>query len=89
MVERAHDPYWFEDDSHSPQRNTDYSFPEGWGMMSAEQKSRWFLEQRVLEQVKRQHDAGMWRQFDKFEHTDAKRWVEAMRESDRNHFRKD
>jgi len=93
MVVAGHDPYWFEDDSdcftnHEPQRNTDYNFPDGWGLLSDEEKCEWFLEQRILDQMERQYLAGMWEQFDKFLPEDRRRWVEAMRESDSNPYRK-
>jgi hypothetical protein len=34
--------------------STDYDFPQGWGLMSAEQKSEWFLQERVCRQASRQ-----------------------------------
>jgi len=43
---------------------TDYDLPQGWGSMSEEQKSQWYLRQRVWRQINRQYDAGMWDQWD-------------------------
>jgi len=33
---------------------TDYEFPDGWGLYSDEQKSLWFMRQRVFRQAVRQ-----------------------------------
>ena len=57
---------------------TDYQFPQWWGLLQQrvnddddpltkadadEIRSDWFTHQRVLRQLERQHDAGMWEQW--------------------------
>jgi hypothetical protein len=33
---------------------TDYQFPDGWGLMGAEQRDRWFTRERVRRRARRQ-----------------------------------
>jgi len=40
-----------------PLNTTDYDFPEMWGRMTAEQKSDWFVRERVFRQACRQDTA--------------------------------
>lgn len=77
-VQRHHDPYWYLDDEDSDDwreegqplqqgrlhNRTDYELPDGWGQMTPQQKSQWYLSQRVWRQINRQYDAGMWDQWD-------------------------
>ena len=37
-----------------PTNNTDYDFPETWGLMSDEQKNDWFVRERIFRQACRQ-----------------------------------
>lgn len=44
--------------------NSDYPLPQSWGKMSVEERNRWFTRYRIWRQINRQHDAGMWDQWD-------------------------
>lgn len=37
--------------------NTDYDFPSGWGLFTPQQKSDWYLRERVFRQACRQNTA--------------------------------
>jgi hypothetical protein len=36
---------------------TDYQFPDGWGLMAAEERDRWYKHERVRRRARRQSDA--------------------------------
>lgn len=40
-----------------PRNKTDYEFPDGWGLMTPEQKNQWFIRERVFRQACRQDTA--------------------------------
>ncbi len=44
---------------------TDYVFPDGWGLYTNTEKSRWYTEERCFRQAVMQSDAGMMPRFDK------------------------
>lgn len=89
---RHHDPYWFKKDSevfqdYQPQRNTDYNFPAGWGRRSPEQKSRWFLKQRVFKQASRQFDNGVFPRW--LSEVNGKSFAQAWGDADKSDYRFD
>lgn len=43
---------------------TEYNFPEGWGLMSDDERAEWFLKRRAWWQLNLQYDNGMWDQWD-------------------------
>jgi len=68
--------------------DTDYEFPEGWGLYTDEQKCEWFEEERAWRQVLRQYKAGMWDQWDEERIEEGIPLEEALAEADRNEFKK-
>jgi hypothetical protein len=43
--------------------DTDYTFPDGWGLFTDSEKCRWYVEERCFRQAVRQSRSGMMQQF--------------------------
>lgn len=42
---------------HTSTNDTDYEFPNGWGLMSDQEKSDWFTQERARRQARQQDTA--------------------------------
>jgi len=75
-------------ENYTMKNNTDYNFPETWGLFTDEQKCRWYEEERAWRQVQRQYDAGMWDQWDEERLEEGIPLEEALARVERNEFKK-
>lgn len=64
--------------------NSEYNFPEAWGLMSDEKRAEWFLKRRAWWQLNLQYDNGMWQQWDDFDGVSLK---EGWRDAETNDYK--
>jgi len=68
--------------------DTDYEFPEAWGLYTDAQKNDWFEEERAWRQMQRQYEAGMWNQWDEERLEEGVPLEEAFARAENNEFKK-